>query len=129
MARMKGLLLGTLICVTALPLAGCFHSGNIAGWAPLVQRAAAKNGRLLSEQRKRHFFLEMRSGPAPGEVRNPWGRAGKPETRAARQKEQEETVELRAKCDLPSPSIALVTRGRPVKQAVPLFFLALGRFG
>jgi len=40
----------------------------------------------------------MRSGPAPGEVRNPWGRAGKPETRAARLKEQEESLfELRVK--------------------------------
>jgi hypothetical protein len=41
--------------------------------------------------------MRTKSGPLPGEVRNPWGRAGKPETRAARLKEQEESVELRTK--------------------------------
>lgn len=108
---MRGFLIGTVICVASLPLAGCFHSGNVAGWAPLVRPGS------LSSARTRHVrgILEMRSGPAPGEVRNPWGRAGKPETRAARQKEQEETVELRAKCDLPSPPDALVPHGRPVE--------------
>jgi len=39
----------------------------------------------------------MRSGPVKGEVRNPWGRAGKPETRAVRQREAEDNAQLRAK--------------------------------
>lgn len=34
----------------------------------------------------------MRSGPRKGEVRNPWGRAGKPETREARLREAEESA-------------------------------------
>eukprot|EP00285_Hemiselmis_virescens_P009890 CAMPEP_0173396948 /NCGR_PEP_ID=MMETSP1356-20130122/36973_1 /TAXON_ID=77927 ORGANISM="Hemiselmis virescens, Strain PCC157" /NCGR_SAMPLE_ID=MMETSP1356 /ASSEMBLY_ACC=CAM_ASM_000847 /LENGTH=208 /DNA_ID=CAMNT_0014356095 /DNA_START=20 /DNA_END=643 /DNA_ORIENTATION=- len=78
--------------LTSIPLAGCFTSGfagtGVVGGTRLSGANRATRPSILTT---------MVSGPAPGEVRNPWGRAGKPETRAARQKEQEETVELRAK--------------------------------
>ncbi|EKX37854.1 hypothetical protein GUITHDRAFT_144681 [Guillardia theta CCMP2712] len=41
--------------------------------------------------------VSMRAGPQKGEVRNPWGRAGKPETRMQRQREAAEAAALRAK--------------------------------
>lgn len=87
-----GLLVGTIVCVAVLPMAGCFSSLNVGAWS--------RHGRSEGAARTRAaptILTQMRSGPAPGEVRNPWGRAGKPETRAARQKEQEESVVLRAK--------------------------------
>lgn len=41
--------------------------------------------------------MVTRGTPEKGEVRNPWGRAGKPETRIIRQQEAEQVAELRAK--------------------------------
>jgi len=41
--------------------------------------------------------MVTRGSPEKGEVRNPWGRAGKPETRIIRQQEAEQVAELRAK--------------------------------
>ena len=43
------------------------------------------------------LFVCMSSGPRRGEIRNPWGRAGKPETRAARLADMAESATLRAK--------------------------------
>lgn len=40
--------------------------------------------------------MVARGTPEKGEVRNPWGRAGKPETRIMRQQEAEQVAELRA---------------------------------
>jgi hypothetical protein len=41
--------------------------------------------------------MVTRGTPERGEVRNPWGRAGKPETRILRQQEAQEVAESRAK--------------------------------
>lgn len=40
--------------------------------------------------------MVTRGSPAKGEIRNPWGRAGKPENRIIRQQEAEQVAELRA---------------------------------
>lgn len=41
--------------------------------------------------------MVARGSPEKGEVRNPWGRAGKPETREMRLQEAEQVAEMRAK--------------------------------
>jgi len=41
--------------------------------------------------------MVTRGAPEKGEVRNPWGRAGKPETRIMRQQEAEQVADARAK--------------------------------
>jgi hypothetical protein len=57
--------------------------------------------------------MVTRGTPEKGEVRNPWGRAGKPETRIMRQQEAEQVAELRAK----AWSQALRRNGGPGRRA------------
>ena len=59
--------------------------------------------------------MVTRGTPEKGEVRNPWGRAGKPETRIMRQQEAEQVAEQRAKAW--SQALRRVSRpGRAGKQ-------------
>jgi len=96
---------GTLAVATTL----LSVTGNTSSHRPALLRATAfaasrqwnvlRSAEQSTTPRNRcsALVVQMKSGPVKGEVRNPWGRAGKPETRAVRAQEAEDNMQLRAK--------------------------------
>jgi hypothetical protein len=63
---------------------------------PCVTRLRQTEAGVARRTRLPLCRMVTRGTPEKGEVRNPWGRAGKPETRILRQQEADQVAELRA---------------------------------
>ena len=74
----------------------CLVLTSTVGLLPSTKSSASELAFAPCTRVPSHFVC-MSSGPKRGEIRNPWGRAGKPETRAARLADMAESATLRAK--------------------------------
>jgi hypothetical protein len=95
------------VCLSAATLVMTASTSSTRGRpaAPLAWITGPCSSRLLlpatlglgRPQRAALCRMVTRGAPEKGEVRNPWGRAGKPETRVMRQQEAEQVADARAK--------------------------------